>query len=310
MLVFRLPRTVALALSGVCWLLSIYCCAQAPASIKAIFPADTRFVPNLAYAGDTLKKHLLDLYLPAQMAPKAPLVVWVHGGAWMLNDKYADMSYMKQTVRSFLEKGYAFASIDYRYSTTAPFPAQIQDCNQALAYLYEQAATYGYDRNRIALIGFSAGGHLASLLALSNNNAPADFYPNRKKPAFRIKTVIDCYGPADLVAMIRRDAPLADTAVVSSEHRLLGASPLLRPDLAKRASPATYVDANDPPFLIIQGEKDESVPAAQSVLLSSWLTLAHVKNRLIIVPGAPHYGPMFDSDYNREAIFSWLKTYL
>ncbi len=265
---------------------------------------------NVAYAGDTMKKHQLDLYLPAKTGTNPPLVVWVHGGAWMLNDKYADMSYMKNTVRSILEKGYAFASVDYRYSTTAPFPAQIQDCNQALEFLYQNATKYGYDRNRIALVGFSAGGHLASLLALSNNNAVSDFYPNRKKPSFRIKTVVDFYGPADLTAMVRRDVPLSDTAVASSESRLLGASPLRRPDLAKRASPVSYIDKNDPPFLIIQGEKDESVPAAQSVLLSSWLTLAQVNNKLIIVPGAPHYGPMFDSDSNQKAIFDWLDTYL
>ncbi|GAB2553774.1 alpha/beta hydrolase [Spirosoma areae] len=284
--------------------------AQVTNPVNAIFPAGTRFVANVAYAGDTSKKHLLDIYLPAKTGTNPPLVVWVHGGAWMLNDKYADMSYMKNTVRSILEKEYAFASIDYRYSTTARFPAQIQDCNQALEFLYQQAATYGYDRNRIALIGFSAGGHLASLLALSANNSVSDFYVNRKKPSFRIKTVIDFYGPADLLAMMRRDAPLSDTAAANPESRLLGASPLRRPDLAKIASPVTYVDKNDPPFLIIQGEKDESVPAAQSVLLSSWLTLVQVKNRLIIVPGAPHYGPMFDSDANRQAIFDWLETYL
>ncbi|AUD01230.1 alpha/beta hydrolase [Spirosoma pollinicola] len=294
-----------------CLLLVVtFCKAQPTNPVRSIFPTDTRFIANVPYAGDTLKRHLLDIYLPAQMASKPPLVVWVHGGAWMLNDKYADMSYMKNTVRSILEKGYAFASIDYRYSTTAPFPAQIQDCNQALEFLYQNAAKYGYDRNRIALVGFSAGGHLASLLALSANNSISDFYINRKKPSFRIKTVVDFYGPSDFLALMRRDAPLSDTSVVTSESRLLGASPLRRPDLAKIASPVTYIDRNDPPFLIIQGEKDESVPAAQSVLLSSWLTLAQVKNRLIIVPGAPHYGTMFDSDFNRQAIFEWLDTYL
>ncbi|UFH52652.1 alpha/beta hydrolase [Spirosoma sp. KNUC1025] len=257
-----------------------------------------------------MKKHLLDIYLPAKTGTNPPLVIWVHGGAWMLNDKYADMSYMKNTVRSILEKGYAFASIDYRYSTTAPFPALIQDCNQAVEFLYQNAAKYGYDRNRIALVGFSAGGHLASLLALSNNNPVPDFYVNRKKPSFRIKTVVDFYGPADFLALLPRNASLADTAAADPMKTLLGASPLRRPDLAKIASPVTYIDKNDPPFLIIQGEKDESVPAYQSVLLSSWLTLAQVKNRLIIVPGAPHYGPMFDSEFNQKAIFDWLDTYL
>ena len=283
--------------------------AQTNKAVLAIFPADTRLIQNVAYAGDTLKKHLLDIYLPAKAGPKTPLIVWVHGGAWMLNDKYADMSYMKNTIRTILEKGYAFASIDYRYSTTAPFPAQIQDCNQALTFLYRNAEKYNYDKNRIALIGFSAGGHLASLLALSNNNAVADFYADQKPAPFRIKTVIDFYGPADLLAMIPRNGSLSDS-ISTSESRLLGATPLHRPDLARWASPVTYIDKNDPPFLIIHGQKDESVPPAQSVLLSSWLTLSHVKNKVIIVPNAPHYGVLFDSDFNQQAIFEWLDTYL
>ena len=85
---------------------------------------------------------------------------------------------------------------------------------------------------------------------------------------------------------------------------------LKRPDLAKIASPVTYVDKNDPPFLIVQGEKDESVPYTQSVVLQSWLQLAGVPNEIIIVPGAPHYGTMFDADNIRAKIFYFLRTYL
>src|SRR5438067_5456526 len=91
---------------------------------------------------------------------------------------------------------------------------------------------------------------------------------------------------------------------------LLGASPIDRPDLAKRASPVTYIDKNDPPFLIVQGEKDESVPNTQSKILHSWLTLNGVKNDLIIVPNAPHYGEMFDADYIRKKVFEYLRDYL
>ena len=295
------------------WLLFISCgwkaSAQATPPVLAIFPADTRMIQNVAYAGDTLKKHRLDIYLPANAGPTTPLIVWVHGGAWMLNDKYADMSYMKNTIRGILAKGYALASIDYRHSTTAPFPAQIQDCNQALTFLYKNAGKYSYDKNRIALVGFSAGGHLASLLALSTNNKVTDFYADRQPASFRIKAVIDFYGPADLLAMMPRNGSLSDS-IVTSESHLLGATPLHRPDLAKRASPVTYIDKDDPPFLIIHGQKDESVPPAQSVLLSSWLTLSHVKNKVIIVPDAPHYGVLFDSDVNQKAIFEWLATYL
>lgn len=283
--------------------------ANAQSSVQNIFPKGTIMYSNLPYANDTLKKHLLDIYLPSNAGKNTPLIVWVHGGAWMMNDKYADMGYMKNTIKAFIDSGYALASVDYRFSTDAVFPAQIQDCNQAMEYLYQHAEQYKLDRNRIAVIGFSAGGHLASLMALSNNNTVKEFYHDGIKTNFRIKCALDFYGPADFVVL----AGSPDTSINNARNPvaiLLGALPLERPDLAKRASPVTYVDKNDPPFLIVQGEKDQSVPYTQSKLLSSWLTIAGVKNQLIIVPNAPHFGEMFDADYIRKRIFNFLSTYL
>lgn len=281
--------------------------AQAPPRIQQLFPSGTTVLSNIPYAGDTLEKHLLDIYLPANAKTNTPLIVWVHGGAWMLNDKYADMGYMKNTIRGFIDNGYALASIDYRYSTTAAFPAQIQDCNQALEFLYDHAAQYKLDKNRIALIGFSAGGHLASLLALSNNNHIKEFYSNGVKSNFKIRCVLDFYGPSDLIAIFNNP----DTSINNARNPvaiLLGATPVDRPDLAKAASPVTYIDKNDPPFFIVQGEKDESVPNTQSRLLSSWLTIAGVKNELTIVPNAPHYGEMFDAEWIRQKLFKFLQS--
>lgn len=298
-LLFLLAAAVALTRNGY---------AQG-SPVQKIFPEGTTVHPNIPYANDTLKKHLLDIYLPRDATSGTPLVVWVHGGAWMLNDKYADMGYMQETIKGFLNNGYALASIDYRHSTTAVFPAQIQDCNQALEYLYQHAGEYKLDKKRIALIGFSAGGHLASLLALSANNRVQEFYPSGKAPHFKIRCVLDFYGPSDLIAISGNPS-----AGSNNEHDpvsvLLGASPLQRPDLARKASPVTYVDKDDPPFFIVQGEKDQSVPYTQSVLLSSWLTVSGVKNQLTIVPGAPHYGVMFDAPDIRQKLFAFLDNYL
>lgn len=277
--------------------------------VAKIFPEGTVTYSNITYANDTLKKHLLDIYLPPNPSKNLPLVVWFHGGAWMLNDKYADMGYMKNTVKGFIDSGYALASIDYRHSTQAIFPAQIRDCNQAIEFLFQNAAKYHIDKNRIAVIGFSAGGHLASLLALSNNNHVKDFYPPGISPHFKIKVVLDFYGPSDFIML----ATNPDTSVNNERNPvsiLLGAMPVDRPDLAKHASPVTYIDKEDPPFLIVQGEKDESVPNTESKILSSWLTLSGVKNKLIIVPGAPHYGEMFDAEYIRKDVFNFLAKYL
>jgi acetyl esterase/lipase len=277
--------------------------------VAKLFPAGTVTQANIPYANDTLKKHLLDIYLPSNASSSTPLIVWVHGGAWMLNDKYADMSYMGNTIKGFIEKGYALASIDYRYSTTAVFPAQIQDCNQALEFLYQHAAEYHFDKNRIALIGFSAGGHLASLMGLSANDHVAAFYPAGMKPHFKIRCVLDYYGPSELIALANNP----DTAVNNSRNALsvlLGAMAVDRPDLARKASPVTYIDKNDPPFIIVQGEKDESVPNTQSKLLHAWLGLTGVKSQLIIVPNAPHYGVMFDTEDIRKEVFTFLEAHL
>lgn len=280
--------------------------AQIPARFRNTFPENTVTYQNVPYANDTLKKHLLDIYLPATATTAMPLVVWIHGGAWNHNDKYADMGYMTNTVKGFIDNGYAFASIDYRHSTTKVFPAQIHDCSQALDFLFSNAAKYNIDKSRIALIGFSAGGHLASLLGLSLNNDVKEFYPSGMKPSYKLKAIVDFYGPADLLMMSAKQDPEAKDPI----YQLLGNSPLKRPDLARKASPVTYVDKNDPPFFIVNGEKDESVPYQQSLVLKSSLDLAGVPNEITIVKDAPHYGAMFDAEEIRLKLFSFLKTHL
>jgi acetyl esterase/lipase len=272
--------------------------------IMDVFPPGTILHGNIPYANDTLQKHLLDIYLPANAKGKLPLVILIHGGGWLSNDKYADIDYMKKTIAEIVSSGFALASIDYRFSTQAVFPAQIQDCNRAVSFLYDHADEYGFDRKRFAVIGFSAGGHLASLLGLSKNNQVEAFFMPGTNKSFSIKAVVDFYGPAELILF-----PGNDNAN-SPESLLIGAAPLARPDLAKAASPVTYVDKNDPPFLIIHGEKDEQVNPKQSRLLSAWLTVDGVQNELIIVKDAPHYGSMFDADNIRIKVIGFLKMYL
>ena len=269
-----------------------------------LFPEGTVLHGNIAYQNDTLKKHLLDIYLPGNAIEKVPLVVFIHGGAWLSNDKYADMGYMKETISEIIESGYALASIDYRFSTQAVFPAQMRDCNAAISYLVNNADTYGFDIERMVVMGFSAGGHLASMVGLAkNNNVDAFFLPESNKD-FHFKGVVDFYGPADLTLF-----PGANDAS-SPEGILIGAAPLDRPDLAKAASPVSYVDENDPHFLIIHGEKDDMVSPRQSHLLSSWLTVKDVPNELVIVKDAPHFGPMFDAEEIRMKVMAFLRKSL
>jgi acetyl esterase/lipase len=265
------------------------------------FPTGTILHGNIPYNNDTLTKHLLDIYLPPNAKGKVPLVIFVHGGGWLGNDKYADIGYMKKTVAEVVSSGFALASIDYRFSTQSIFPAQIQDCNRAISYLFDNADKYGLDKNRIAVMGFSAGGHLASLIGLSRNNDVNNFFMPGTTKSFNIKAVIDFYGPAELILFPGNNDPK------SPESILIGATPLSRPDLAKAASPVSYVDKNDPPFLIIHGEKDDLVSIKQSQLLSSWLNVAGVQNELVTVKDAPHFGVMFDSDEVRNKVITFIK---
>lgn len=267
-------------------------------------PVGTILHANISYNNDTLKKHLLDIYLPANAKGKLPLVIMVHGGGWLVNDKYADLGYMKKTTAELLNNGFALASIDYRWASQAIFPALIQDCNRAASFLYDNAEKYGLDKNKFAVMGWSAGGHLASLMGLAkNNNIPEFFMPNSTQK-FNFKGVVDFYGPSSLISLKNIDDPKVPESI------LLGDTPINRPDLAEKASPVTYVDKNDPPFLIIHGEKDESVPSKQSVLLHSWLNLKGVKNELIIVKDAPHFGTMFDFEEVRVKVVAFLKDVL
>lgn len=269
-----------------------------------VFPKGTILHGNINYSNDTLQKHLLDIYLPQKVSGKVPLVVFVHGGGWLVNDKYADIGYMKKTVAAILEEGYALASIDYRFATQAVFPAQIQDCNRAVSFLYDHAETYGFDTERFAVMGFSAGGHLASLMGLSKNNAIDSFFVPGASDSFNFKAVVDFYGPAELILFPGANDPK------SPEALLIGAAPLHRPDLAKAASPVTYVDKDDPPFLLIHGEKDDLVSPRQSQLLSAWLTVEDVENELIIVKDAPHFGEMFDVEEIRTSVLNFLGKHL
>jgi len=276
--------------------------AQPPSSsrVQGRLPKGTIIYGNIPYNNDTLPKHLLDIYVPAGAKGKLPLVVFIHGGGWISNDKYADMGYMPNTIAAMLHSGMAVASIDYRFATQAVFPAILQDCNKAVSFLFDNADKYSLDKNNIALMGFSAGGHLASLMGTSQNNQLLNFYfPGTYRP-FQFTAVVDFYGPVDLVLLPGNEDEK------SPESILIGAAPLVRPDLAKLASPITYIDKNDPPFLIYHGEKDDMVSNKQSKLFSAWLTHYGVQNELTIVKDAPHFGTMYDVEEIRNKVIAFL----
>lgn len=278
--------------------------------LKKNFPKGVVYTPDVVFktvSGIQLK---LDILSPANTNSKAPILISIHGGAWLSGVRTQDFFYSASLFRKLLEKGYAIVSIDYRLSQQAIFPAQIQDCNDAIDFIYKNASRYNLDQNRIGLIGGSAGGHLVALVATTVDHNIKEFYGSGKKPDFKIKAVIDMFGVSDFIACRGNSGWVDHDAPNSAEAQLLGASPLQRPDLAKWASPVTYITKDTPPFLIFHGDKDPVVQYSQSIILQSYLNLAGVENKFITVPGAGHGGSEFGAGIYEDEIISFLDKHL
>jgi acetyl esterase/lipase len=284
-------------------------------------PPDTLAIPgatltrNIRY-GDADSKQNFDLYYPTASLNavsgkrtnggiKVPLIIWIHGGGWWMGGK------KNMEVPYLVGHGYAIASVAYRFSQDSIFPAQIRDCNMAIRYIWEHAAELGVDTARMVVAGASAGGHLASLAGISANNHIQAFYPYPlKSAAFSVKAVINFYGPGDFYAFHGDGAGYKVDSTSSSVSRLLGASPLVRPDLAKWASPATYVDKNDPPVLILHGDKDPIIHYWLGELFYNVLRTSGVKTSLITLAGAGHGGPAFSDAERQQKVLAFLDAVL
>jgi acetyl esterase/lipase len=278
--------------------------SNAPVAIETL-PASSPYGEatvkrNIPYVSHPTTNQNFDLYLPRnQGAPPFPLIIWIHGGAWRMGIKEWD------NVKYLVRHGYAIASLDYRFSSEAPFPAQIQDCNAALDFILAHAADYGVDARRFVVGGGSAGEHLALLLGLARHER--DFGAN---PAIKPLAILDFFGPVDLNKM-REDLQAIHSRkgielLQDAGTKLLGAPLDQSAGKAKAASPITYVSAAAPPVLILHGGKDDLVPVAQSERLQSALDRAGVKHQLILMDDAGHDGPPFSTPEVQPKIIHFL----
>ncbi|WP_417736675.1 alpha/beta hydrolase fold domain-containing protein [Rosistilla oblonga] len=237
--------------------------------------------------GRDLKMHLV---LPKQPADKPlPCYVWIHGGGWMSGSKDGGVHQLTSIVRD----GFVGATIEYRLSGEAIFPAQIEDCKCAIRYLRAHAKEYNIDVDRIAVGGSSAGGHLAALLGTSAGVAELEGDGGWADQRSDVQAVVDLYGPTDLIQFVQTPGYESHARPSSPETRLLGGEVLKHLDAAKKANPITYVGANDPPFLILHGSNDRTVPPNQSEAIYKALQAAGVKSQLHLIEGAGHGGPEF-----------------
>ncbi len=240
---------------------------------------------NIEYVPGGHERQKLDLYLPkeADSSGKRPLLVWIHGGAWLGGSKERPLALR------FVEKGYAVASINYRLSQHAISPAQIEDCKAAIRWLRANAAKHGYDPNRIGVWGSSAGGHLVALLGTTGDVKEFDVGPNAAVSS-RVQAVCDFFGPTDFTKMSGFPSTMKHDAPDSPEAKLIGGPVQENKDKCQRANPITYVTKDDPPFLIVHGDKDPLVPHNQSEILLDALKKASVEANLYTVAGGGHGG--------------------
>lgn len=264
---------------------------SAPASDPAPVPPHP-IAGNVAYAPISDLQQL-DIYAPAQGEPPYPVVVIIHGGGWTVGDKRGELP--MAAIPSFLALGFAVASVNYRLAPDAVFPAQLLDVKAAIRYLRDGAEGFGLDPDRIAVIGESAGAHLAALLGTTQGLAEFDD-PALGNPdvSSDVQAVVDLYGPANLATSDAQRGlnPPCPAEPDPNIALLLGASPTEAPDLAEAASPITYLgsDRPVPPFFIAHGDADCVVPQQQSVELHDAIeAVAPGRSQHTIVPGSGHY---------------------
>lgn len=269
---------------------SFFLLALATAALVAAPAAtETRVVSDVPYlaAGRTEK---LDLYLPATRAAtvRSPAVVVIHGGGWMTGDKAASRE--REIGPTLAAAGYVAVSINYRLGAGS-WPTNLYDCKNAVRFLRAHAAEYQIDPDRIAVMGGSAGGHLALMVALTTDEAglePTEPYPGVSS---RVRCVIDMYGITNLLTRQEVDKTGQLTGKLHADEgteKVLGASRTENPALWKTVSPVSHITKKSPPMLILHGRSDPTVNYQQSVELAEVLKAHGVEHELILLDGIGH----------------------
>jgi len=281
--------------------------AKGEAAPPARVPDGVKAHRDLAYVSGGHARQKLDLYVPEKAGVPLPLIIWIHGGGWAAGSKDGC-----PTLRQgFIKRGYALASIGYRLSGDAIFPAQIEDCKAAIRWLRAHAKQYNLNPDRFGVWGSSAGGHLVALLGTSGGVRDFDVGAHLDVPS-RVQAVCDYFGPTDLLQMDAQKAPNAPfkhDSANSPESRLVGGPVQENKAKATRANPITHVTPDDPPFLIVHGNADPLVPIQQSQLLFEALKKAGVSVRFHTIKNAGH-GQGFSGRHIDEMVNSFFDRYL
>lgn len=263
--------------------------------------AATTVLKDIEYSRPNGYPLLLDLYLPERAQDEgAPVVVWVHGGGWKNGSKE------KPKAAWLAEEGYAVVSINYRLTDVAQWPAQIDDCREAVRWARRNASVFGFDLDRIGTWGSSAGGHLVALMG----TLP---YPENESVSSRVQAVCDWFGPTELLTMPPNNVGEGRTeedVANSNGAKLLGCTVKDCPELARQASAYDNVSKDDAPFLIMHGDEDPGVPIQQSIQFYERLRKMGVPVQYEVVEGAGHGGKLFDTPEVKATVRAFFDQYL
>jgi acetyl esterase/lipase len=254
----------------------------------------------------------LDLYRREAISQEPlPVVLYVFGGGWLAGDRN---QFQMLDLLPLIDRGFALVTSDYRHSTDAIFPAQIHDVKAALRWIRSHAADQGLDPDRVAILGPSAGGHLAALAGTSGGVASLegelrDWTPLERALSTSVQAVVDFFGPTDF--SVYREQHLANGLGNSDRlwflDLLVGGPVAEKPDLVQMLNPIRYVNPGDPPFLIIHGDRDGVVPIQQSEMLAEALLEAGVDVTLLEIEGGDHgMSEQYKSDWLFEEIITFL----
>lgn len=258
---------------------------------------------DIEYAQVNGKSLKLDVYLPTQQS--APLIVYVHGGAWRAGSKSS------VPILKLRDRGFAVASVDYRLSVDAVFPAQAHDIKAAIRFLRAAAPKYKYDATRTAIVGTSAGGHLAALVGLTNGNTElAGSVGEQLDQSSDVQCVISLFGASNLQSILSQSTEHGLKVRVPALQLLLGGQPGEKAELARLASPVAHVDKADPPLLLIHGDADPQMPPQQSYELAKAYEALNLPVQYIRLAGAVHGGPEFFDDKRIDIMAAFLKKHL
>lgn len=262
-------------------------------------------IKDLTYATVANQELKLDLLIPQTTTPPK-LVVWIHGGGWRKGSR------QNPRIKWVTDHGFALASLSYRFTPEHTFPAQIHDCKAAIRWLKNHADEYGYNADKIAVAGSSAGGQLALLLGTSGDVKELEGdLGDHVGTSSRVDAVIDYFGPSDFPLRQTTNPERALTTKSGSFALLDGVKDgKVNPQKEKDASPVTWVSSDDPALLIIHGKADDVVLVVQAERMAEVYKQANLDVTSMLHPTAKHGSKILYQGKYKDAAIRFLNRTL